>query len=252
MEKVKKMKEDVISTLQLTDNHKQVIQKINEAESEDWLKEFYGGDVFEDSPLEYEYQDLLMDKNKPVDTDLGNAKIIYKMFSQFADAETCNEQFWMGLTFGRYYSYMKYRWPLEKETNYKNHWIFGSNKKRSLFFNGLSRLYWFVRYTYDETLVNPFEITEFCFKDVNTFNELVYRSYSNSRDVRLALLKALKLYSEEYGALGMDIIRYGANYVSFLGGAYLLDAFTQEELRNKIFQKLKDFRLKNEKEKFKL
>lgn len=251
MAKINKLKEDVISTLQLIDNHSDIIKKINESNSVDWLKEYFRSDVYDETPLETDLKDLIMNSVKPVETDFENAKIIYEMFSKFADSETCNEQFWMGLTFGKYYEYMKYRWPLSKESNYKNHWVFGSNKKRSLFFNGLSRLYWFTKYTYDETLEDPFEITEFCFKDVNTFNELVYRSYSNSKKIRLSLLKALKQFYEENGSLGMDIIRYGANCVSFLGGAYLLDSFTQDELKNKILEKIKKYSL-GKQNKFKL
>lgn len=249
MERIKKLKEDVISTLKIKENHEDIINNIKIANSKDWLKEYYKGEVFEDSRLDIEYQDLITDKEKAIETDFENAKIIYEMFSKFSDAETCDESFWMGLTFGRYFEYMKYRWPLEKEKNYELHWVFPYDSKRSLFFNGLSRLYWFVKYTYDETLEDPYEITRFCFTDVNTFNELVYRSYSNSFDVRLALLKALKKYKETFGKLGGSVIRYGAICMSFFGGAYLLDSFTQEELKDKIYQKLLKFKEGQESEK---
>ena len=242
MEKIKKLKEDAISTLKLKENHEDIVNNIKNATSKGWLREYCKMDPFEDSRLEIDYIDLITDKEKAIETDFENAKIIYEMFSKFSDAETCDESFWMGLTFGRYFEYMKYRWPIEKEKNYGLHWVFPYDSKRSLFFNGLSRLYWFVKYTYDETLDDPYEITKFCFTDVNTFNELVYRSYSNSPDIRLALLKALKQYKETFGKLGIPIIRYGANCMSFLGGAYLLDSFTQEELKDKIYQKLINFK----------
>lgn len=238
MEKIKRLKDEVLATLKFKNNYEDIIKNIRESNSECWVNDYYNAEAFEETPLEVDFQELKMDKEKAIETDFENAKILFETFSKFSDAETCRESFWMGLTFGKYFDYMKYRWPLEKENSYKVHWIFPYDSKRSLFFNGLSRLFWFVKFTYDESLDDPYEITKFCFQDVNTFNELVYRSYSNSKKVRLALLKALKAYKENFGKLGMDIIRYGAQCVSFLGGAYLLDVFSEEELKEKIYKKL--------------
>ena len=243
MEKIKKLKEEIIATLKYKNNHKAIIQAINNGDDfACWLKEKCKSELFEDSLLETDLVELSTDKEKPSDSDLENAIKIYEMMSRFSDAETCNENLWMGLTFGKYIDYMKYRWPIEKESTYVTHWIFPYDSKRSLFFNGLSRLYMYAKFSYDESLDDPYELTKFCFEDVNTFNELVYRSYSNSKDVRLALIKALKMYKENFGKLGMDLIRYGAKSVSFFGGTYLLDSFTQDELKEKIYNKLVNFK----------
>ena len=70
---------------------------------------------------------------------------------------------------------------------------------------------------------------------------MIFRGYANSKTVRLALLKALKSYVDEGGTYNRKILLNILKYVSFLGGAYILDIFTEEELFIKIKKKLFEY-----------
>lgn len=251
---MKQLCENIIISLANKKDFTIIIENINNSDNDAWLNDYFKDEkIYEDTTINIALPDLFTNKEKSYETDFENSKIIFEAMLPLSNATTCSESFWESLTFGAYYKYMKYRWPLTKPSNYEKHWIFSSGKKRSLFLNGLSRLFWYAKYTYDETLNDPYEITKFCFQDVNTFNELVYRSYSNSKHIRLALLKALKQFKDKNSFLGMDVIRYAANYVSFLGGAYLLDSFTEDELIDKILSRITVFKLqKNKKQNFNL
>ena len=54
----------------------------------------------------------------------------------------------------------------------------------------------------------------------------------------MALFKAYKRFQEDGGSTGKKLLYNILKYVSFLGGAYILDAFTEEELQEKIYDKL--------------
>lgn len=235
-------------------NRNIVIEKIKSNDNNEWLKEYFATEnPFDISRLKIPEFELKHDKEHAKDTDLENCITIYKTFSCLPDAQTSDPNIWVSLCFGKCYQYMKYRWPIDKDSTFETHWLNPYGRKRGLFFNGLSRLYWFAKYTYDDSLENPFEITEFCFKDVNRFNELVYRSYQNSKDVRLSIFKGLMKFEKEGHVLNMSHVRHVAKYVSFLGGAYLLDSFTQEELVDKIVKNLREnFTPDGKKKEFKL
>lgn len=241
MGKINLLSQDRLVDICSIPNRNVVIDKVKNNDNNDWLKEYFSVEnPFNQSKLEIPEFSLKMDKENAIETDFENSKIIYKTFSVLPDAQTSDPNIWISLCFGKCYGYMKYRWPIDKDSTFETHWLHPYGRKRGLFFNGLSRLYWFAKYTYDESLDDPFEITAFCFKDVNRFNEIVYRSYQNSKDVRLAIFKGLMQFEKEGNTLNMTNVRHVAKYVSFLGGAYLLDSFTQQELIVKIVKNLRE------------
>ena len=67
---------------------------------------------------------------------------------------------------------------------------------------------------------------------------MIFRGYANSKTVRLALLKGLKSHVDNGGLYNRKILLKILKYVSFLGGAYILDGFTEQELFDKIIAKL--------------
>ena len=133
---------------------------------------------------------------------------------------------------------MKYRWNPEKMINLQTRWFIPHGQRRGLFFNAIARLFWFAKYTYDERLENPYEITEFCFNNIELLSQIVYRTYSNSKKIRMSFFKAFKQFQEDGGIVSIKMLHSTLKYVSFLGGAYILDAFTEEELQLKIYDKL--------------
>lgn len=249
------LSEDKIITLK--SNKKKVQEYMSSSTDNLWLKEFFKEEnPFSKSKVYIPEILLKIEDNKEdnLKADIDNAILLHKSL-RLTDSQACDERLWVSLCFGMFYNYMMSRWDINNPKSVSEHWFFAHGQKRSLYINGLSRLYWFAKITYDEKLEDPYEITKFCFRmDLNILYDLISRGYSNSKTVRLALLKSLKSFVENGGYYNRYLLREILKYVSFLGGAYILDSFTEEELYNKIYSKLIDLANKEnpQQDKFKL
>ena len=208
------------------------------------MKDFFAdANPFQKSKINVEKFNLMLNANGDEINkhDLENAILLHKKL-QITDSQASDERLWISLCFGEFYPYMRNRWSMEKKLNLTEHWFCPHGQKRGLYFNGMARLYWFAKISYDETLEDPYELTKFCFeKDIDIIRQIIYRTYSNSKVIRLAILKALKSYVDEGGFYHRNILRKTLKYVSFLGGAYILDIFTEEELFIKIKKKFVEY-----------
>mgnify|MGYP006989034816 FL=1 len=116
-------------------------------------------------------------------------------------------------------------------------------------------LWWYAYLTYDDSLENPYELTEFCFKHKDFLISVYSRTFSGSKNVRLALIQALRDFERDGGSIEKKEIYNGVvKFISFLGGAYLIDTFSREEIYEKSYEELVKLEqgLKTEKLKFSL
>lgn len=238
MERIKILSEEKIITLKTNIKTIQELM-ISSKNGNCWLKSFFKEEnPFLDSKYMIEDFELDFSKDNPVETDCENAKRLFINLKHLPESVLCDERLWIGLAFGKFYNYMEYRWNSNKSINIKSRWLLDHGQKRGLFFNGLARLFWFAKYSYDASLSNPFELTEYCFKYNDILVQMVYRSYSNSSLVRMSIIKAHKRFIEDGGSINVEIYKNTLKYVSFLGGAYLLDSFSENELIEKIYNYL--------------
>lgn len=152
------------------------------------------------------------------------------------DIQASDERLWAGLTHGTFYNYMHYRWGNKSNnslSNTKSRYFFAQSKRRSLVTNSLSRLWWIGKYTYDEQYENPFELLNYFKNDFSTKALYLFSSNFSSNDkIRKALLivvnnlenNGIKISSKRFN----DIIMY----LNVLGGTFLLDYYSKEELIN--------------------
>ena len=242
MEAIKILSEDKIIALKT--NLSTIKNVMSECPNNEWLKDFFKEqEPFANSKYAIKDFELVMNKENPLDTDCENAKILYDNLKHLPDSVLCDERLWVSLGFGKFYDYLMYRWnPCEDKGNTKleYRWLFKYLNRRSLFFHGLAKLFWYAKFTYDENLENPYELTDFCFEKPEILEKMIFRNYSNSKTVRLALLRAIKKFVEDGGNYSSKFNYEIMKYISFLGGAYILDAFTQEELAEKVYDKLID------------
>ena len=242
MEIIKVLSEDKIIALKT--NLSSIRQNMLKFNNNDWLKDFFKEqDPFVNSKYTIKNFRLVMNKENPIDTDCENAKILYENLKHLPDSVLCDERLWVSLGFSKFYDYLMYRWnPCEEGNNTKleYRWLFKFSYRRSLFFHGLAKLFWYAKFTYDENLENPYEMTEYIFENPTLIQRITFRNYSSSSDVRLAIIKAVKKFTKDGGNFTVKIQDQILKYVSFLGGAYILDAFTQKELMEKVYNKLID------------
>ena len=143
--------------------------------------------------------ELIISEN-PEKDDLENIKIIYTNLSKLTDSQASDERLWSGLCHDLFWNYMQKRWPLDKASDkvkyIKKNYFFAHGEKRSLMTNGLARLWWIGRLTYDETNEeNPFELTEYLSKDFNGKGFPLFGSnFSNNRKLLRCFLYTIKSY----------------------------------------------------------
>lgn len=236
------LSDERIETLATKQNQATIEALIQTSPNNEWLKDIFRDEhPFTSSKIEMNDFDMDMSASTPEDTDFENAKRLYEALKHIPESTACDVRLWEGLAFGKFYDYMKYRYnPADQKNYYRARWLFpGEGKKRDLFRQGLSRLWWYAYLTYDESLANPYELTEFCFKHKDFLISIYMRSYSGSKNVRLGLIQALRDFERDGGSIEKKEIYNGVvKYISFLGGAYLIDMFSREEIYEKAYNEL--------------
>ena len=201
-----------------------------------WVYNLFGNSPFREFKKEVPDFNLVMDSKKPETTDVKNVEILYRNLIGLTDIQASDERLWAGLTHGTFYNHMQYRWGNRARSslsNTKSRYFFAHSKRRSLVTNSLARLWWIGKYTYDEQYENPFELLKYFTTDFGTKALYLFSSNFSSNDkIRKALLivvnnfnnNGIKISSRKFN----DIIMY----LNVLGGTFLLDYYTKEELIN--------------------
>ena len=152
------------------------------------------------------------------DDDFENMKIIYENLKDLTDSQASDERIWPGLA---------------------HHYFWNSTK--APFLNGLSRLWWYARYTYNENLEDPYELTKYiCENDINgKIFPLVSCSFVTNREVFQNIIKSVKNYEQEKGiSLTRNQFNEIKKYLNRLSGKIVIDLLDENELCEKITTKL--------------
>lgn len=202
--------------------------------------------------LNYEFPDFdLVISDTPEKDDLKNMKIMYTNLKELSDSQASDERLWAGLCHDKFWSYMKNRWPITSNCKnipkfIKQHYFF-ENGTRSLLLNGLSRLWWYARLTYDESNeINKFELTEYLAKDINGKAYMFFGSnFSNNRDLQRTFLYTIKEFEEEKS---IDLTRKEFNSlrkkVVLWSGKLLIDCIESGIFRSMLLEELNKIYLK--------
>ncbi len=240
--KIKILSEEKLETLSTKENLEVIEKYVKDNATNDWLKSVFKVEKpFTESKVDMEDFEMDMSAEKPEDTDFENAKRVFEALKHIPESTACDTRLWAGLTFGKFYSYMKYRYnPSNNSKYFKNKWLFqGQSRKSGLFRQGISMLWWYAYLTYDDSLENPYELTEFCFGHKDFLISVYSRTFSDSKNVRLALIQALRDFERDGGSIEKKEIYNGmVKFISFLGGAYLIDTFSREEIYEKAYEEL--------------
>ena len=197
--------------------------------------------VIQSNPMEY--KDIVLDMSQPQKqsalTDFENIKRVYGTLNFLSDSVASQERFWVGMIFSpEFIDYMKYRWPVKDSKDITNRYLYGYSIQRSLFRNGLSRLWWIGRVTYDPESNDPYVLTRFVANRQDTIEVFCGRNVFNSFDVLRPVLKALRQCESEGLDIGRNVLRDIGKYVNMLGGAYVVDALPENIIYNKVINKV--------------
>ena len=187
-------------------------------------------------------EDFKLDMSQPVGkesfTDTENVKRVYNHMRFLSDSQASDERIWAAYTFDRFLDYMRYRWPAERPEDLENRYLFGYSVQRSLFRNGISRLWWIGRFTFDSNREDPYELTSFLCRNQDYIENICGRNIFNNPAVGHAAISAL-LDAEKAGiAISREIVREIGKYINLLSGTYLLDALEPDDIYRRIGTKL--------------
>lgn len=191
---------------------------------------------------QYEIDDFKLDMSQPKGkenlTDIENIQRVYNHMKVLSDSQASDERIWVAYTFSIFLDYMKYRWSAFNVNDMENHYLFNYTSQRSLYRNGIARLWWIGRVTYDKTRVDPYELTKFLCRDQDYIESICGRNVFNNPDVGFATLNAL--FDAEKAGVKIDryVVREVAKYVNLLSGTYILGIMDKEEIYDKICKKI--------------
>ena len=240
---IKYMSDVALATLKANKN--EVTNKLIEnPNSSDWLSEFVEDDLY--VTKKYEIEDFILkvpSNEKDRETDIYNSIILYEKLNKLPLHVLTDERFWCWVMFDKGYEVSLKYMPVKKESSiFKDHWLFSQGKRRGLFFGVLSRCYFRVALSVDDTLKDPYELTKFVISNPLRFRELTWRSFSSEKMIVLGTLKAEKRIIEEYPNYEENATRFGdiAKLLSKLGSVMLLDVMTEKDIEGYVYKKYKN------------
>lgn len=210
----------------------------------DWIYSFFDDkNPFLELNKDFQPFTLVTNEEKSSKTDIENIKILYSALKDLSVIEASNENLWASLAHNELWNYMKYRLSLDKKeysADYilKNFFFF-YDKRKSLIFHPLSRLWWTGYLVYDENRENPFELLEVFKTDYRT--KLLYlfsSNFSNNKKITNALLSSIYNFEKSGMKINSNLFNKIIIYLNILGGTYILDYFEKFELEEKITNKI--------------
>lgn len=190
----------------------------------------------------FEIEDFKLDMSQPVAssplTDIENVKRVYNNMKLLSDSQASDERVWVAYTLEHFLDYMKYRWPAKNTSDLANRYLFNYSQQRSLFRNGVSRLWWIGRCTYDESRPNPYELTEYICKNQDLIETFCGRNVFNNPLIINPVLSAFMDAEKEGYDVTRDVARETAKYMNLLAGTYILDMFEKQDLYDKTYHKI--------------
>lgn len=188
---------------------------------------------------------LVMSEKAPHLTDACNAEIVYEAMQGLSDSQASEEKLWAAYTFHEQLDYMKYRWPAKDVNAMKNHYLFSYGARKSLFRNGISRLWWLGRITKDVSRKNPYELTKYVCEHTDAIQSICEQPVCQQPRILRGVIKALydldrtyeleeadKIPLEERKGVHIHkiIIQDLGKYLNLLSGTYLLDMYDEQKM----------------------
>lgn len=210
-------------------------------ESNQWII-----DQYENPFLEYKKTvddfELLVDPKDVGSSDMENVRILHSNLKFLTKSEAADERLWTGLTHSVFWNFMKERWssrPSKEEKQIGNRYFLtgGSSNRRALLMNTISRYWWIGELIYDEgNIKNPYYLIEVFRGDFTTnVHTLLSSNFTSNTNILKGVLRPMLEYKEINGSLSREEFQAIIRYANLIGGSYLLDYLSTEEIEEKIW-----------------
>jgi hypothetical protein len=200
-----------------------------------WYKEKFPNEEWAfDSKLNFDKVPLDSD----ISSDFENAIALHNALS-LSRVQAADERLWTYLSLVEYWDYTRQRWELDldkiKEKSQQTrinerYFVRSTETDRPFLRNALSRLWWAVEVTKDETRENPYELTKIVLGNTDIYLNVMERSFSRNEEVIKGILELLIELGEEVYMPGR-FYRQIVKQVNAMGGVVMLDFMTKEDLK---------------------
>lgn len=223
-------------------NIEYVTNQIIKNETNEWIYSEFSEPIFNKKIFEiddFELKDNPNQENK--DIDFENSIVVYNALKDLPRYILIDEKFWLWLHFEKFYTVVRRMMKINSESTIQNMWMHSQGVRRGLMFGVLSRCYFRVALTIDENNENPYELTKWIIDNPLRFRELTWRTYSSEEHIVRGALKGEKQAVEELGYERNSAYALIAKYISRIGSTKLLDILDEDEIKELVLKKTKEF-----------
>jgi hypothetical protein len=210
-------------------------------ESNQWIMNQYENPFLEYKKTVDDFE-LLVDPKDVGSSDMENVRILHSNLKFLTKSEAADERLWTGLTHSVFWNFMKERWssrPSKEEKQIGNRYFLtgGSSNRRALLMNTISRYWWIGELIYDEdNIKNPYYLIEVFRGDFTTnVHTLLSSNFTSNTNILKGVLRPMLEYKEVNGSLSREEFQAIIRYANLIGGSYLLDYLSTEEIEEKIW-----------------
>lgn len=220
-------------------NIEYVTKMISQNDSNEWIYKDFPEPIFQEKIFEIDDFSLIDNPNSDDKTkDLKNSITIYEVLKDLPRYVLTEERFWLWLYFDKFYSVVKRMMLIKSESTVRDHWTYARGTRRGIFFGVLSRCYFRVALTIDESdKEDKYKLTKWIIENPERFRNLTWRSYSSEAHiVRGAIkgeMKAVADTKKEDTKIYDDI----GKYISKIGSVRLLDAISEKDIEEMVYSK---------------
>ncbi|HMM00006.1 MAG TPA: DUF6339 family protein [Bacilli bacterium] len=237
---IKIMSEDALAYLKT--NAEYVAQKIKESESNEWIINTFPQPIFvEKKSLINDFELVSNPDSKNREIDFDNSRTLFENLNELPRYILCDERFWLWLHFDKFYSIVRNMMQINGKSTVENMWMHTQGTRRGLMFGVLSRCFFRVFLSVDDSLEDKYELTKWVIENPERYRNLTWRSFSSETHLVRGILKGEKKAidenpSKERTAIYPEI----GKYVSVIGSVRLLDAISEEDISAMIYGKVKE------------
>lgn len=169
------------------------------------------------------------------DIDFKNSITLYEHLKDIPRFILSSENFWLWLYLEKFYNVVRDFMPITSSSTFKDHYLFSGGIRRGIFFGVLSRMFYRVALTVDETKEDKYELTRWVIDNPERFRNLSWRSYSSESHLVRGAVRGEKRFVDEYGEY-TKLYQEVAKQISLFGSVKLLDSISEEDIENMVYK----------------
>lgn len=215
-------------------------QMVKDEIDKTWIKKLVPKNSYVQKKFEIEEFTLKTPKDQnDKKTDIENSIILYEHLKELPMYVLTDERFWCWINFEKGYAAAQKYMPIASgKSVFKDHWLFTGGNRRGIFFGVLSRCFFRVYFTVDQSLPDPYEYSRFVIEKPERFRNFTWRTYSSDKNIVMGAIKAEKQIVEKYKV--QEKTEYYTNIaklISQLGSAMILDAMSESDIEKFVYER---------------